>query len=186
MRDKILILLGGVAFALLFKDLLAMKGFTESNQGAIFKIIFFHVPMAITALTCALVAYLHRRDALPIALFCSLISGALLLRMLYVLLGRVTFMRADPFMSPADTFRVRQRRFRALFRGGAALGAFYVFALLYQAQLVHLHFDREYVFVGLSIVFQLLWLAVLSAQGRDAETRDFSVYRADGGTRATP
>ncbi|HJZ99656.1 MAG TPA: cytochrome c biogenesis protein CcsA [Candidatus Solibacter sp.] len=58
MRDKILILLGGVAFALLFKDILAMKGFTESNQGAIFKIIFFHVPMAITALTCALVAFL--------------------------------------------------------------------------------------------------------------------------------
>ena len=58
MRDKILILLGAVAFGLLFKDLVAMKGFTESNQGAIFKIIFFHVPMAITALTCALVAFL--------------------------------------------------------------------------------------------------------------------------------
>ena len=58
MRDKILILLGAVAFGLLFKDLLTMKGFTESNQGAIFKIIFFHVPMAITALTCALVAFL--------------------------------------------------------------------------------------------------------------------------------
>jgi heme exporter protein C len=58
MRDKILILLGAVAFGLLFKDLLAMKGFTESSQGAIFKIIFFHVPMAITALTCALVAFL--------------------------------------------------------------------------------------------------------------------------------
>src|SRR5207302_3331768 len=29
----------------------------EANQGAIFKIIFFHVPMAITALTCALVAF---------------------------------------------------------------------------------------------------------------------------------
>jgi heme exporter protein C len=58
MRDKILILIGAVAFGLLFKDLIAMKGFTESNQGAIFKIIFFHVPMAITALTCALVAFL--------------------------------------------------------------------------------------------------------------------------------
>ncbi|HET6207420.1 MAG TPA: cytochrome c biogenesis protein CcsA [Terracidiphilus sp.] len=58
MRDKILILIGAVAFGLLFKDLLTMKDFTESNQGAIFKIIFFHVPMAITALTCALVAFL--------------------------------------------------------------------------------------------------------------------------------
>jgi len=58
MRDKTLILIGAVAFGLLFKDLLTMKDFTESNQGAIFKIIFFHVPMAITALTCALVAFL--------------------------------------------------------------------------------------------------------------------------------
>jgi heme exporter protein C len=57
MRNKILILLGAVAFGLLFKDILAMKNFTENNQGAIFKIIFFHVPMAITALTCSLVAF---------------------------------------------------------------------------------------------------------------------------------
>jgi hypothetical protein len=140
----------------------------------------------VIALTCALLAYLHGRAALLMVVFCSLICGALLLRMLYVLLGRVTLLRADPFMSTADTFRVRQRRFRALFRGGAALGAFYAFALLYQAQLVHLDFDREYLFVGLSIVFQLTWLALISAQGRDLETRDFSVYRADSGTQAAP
>ncbi len=140
----------------------------------------------VIALTCAVVAYLHRRQALLMVLFCSLTSGALLLRMLYVLLGHVTFMRADPFMSTADTFRVRQRRFRALFRGGAALGASYAFLLLYQAQLVRLDFDLAYPFVGLSVVFQLLWLALVSAQGRDLETRDFSVYRADSGTQATP
>jgi hypothetical protein len=120
------------------------------------------------------------------ALFCSLISGALLLRMLYVLLGRVTLMRADPFMSTADIFRVRRRRLGALFRGGAGLGAFYTFALLYQAQLVRLDFGQMYSFVGLSIAFQLLWLALVSAQGRDLETRDFSVYRADSGTRLAP
>lgn len=131
----------------------------------------------VIALTCAVVAYLHRPEALLMALFCSLTSGALLLRMLYVLLGRVTFMRADPYMSTADTFRVRQRHFRALFRGGAALGAAYTFLLLNQAQLVHLDFDQAFSFVGLSIVFQLLWLALVSAQGRDLETRDFSVYR---------
>ena len=77
MRDKILILVGAVAFGLLFKDILAMTGFTENNQGAIFKIIFFHVPMAITALTCALVAFVasvaflitknFRFDALAVA-----------------------------------------------------------------------------------------------------------------------
>lgn len=140
----------------------------------------------VIAITCAVVAYLHRREALLMVLICSLISGALLLRMLYVLLGRVTFTRADPFMSTADTFRVRQRRFRALFSGGAALGACYAFLLVYQAQLVQLDFAREYSFVGLSIVFQLLWLSLASAQGRDLETRDFSVYRADNGTQAAP
>jgi hypothetical protein len=140
----------------------------------------------VIALTCAVVAYLHRREALLMALICSLMSGALLLRMLNVLLGRVTFMRSDPFMSTADTFRVRQRRFRALFRGGAGLGAAYAFLLLYQAQLFHLDFDLAYTFVGLSIVFQLVWLALASAQGRDLETRDFSVYRADSGTQDAP
>ena len=59
MRDKFLILLGAAAFGLLFKDLYVMSTLPqEVNQGAIFKIIFFHVPMAITALTCALVAFL--------------------------------------------------------------------------------------------------------------------------------
>jgi len=140
----------------------------------------------VIAVTCAVVAYLHRREALLMAVFCSLISGAFLLRMLYVLVGGAPFKRADPFMSPADTFRVRQRRFRALFRGGAGLGAFYTFALLYQAQLVRLDFNSAYLFVGLSVVFQLTWLAVVSAQGRDLETRDFSVYRADNARKAAP
>ncbi|HZY60836.1 MAG TPA: cytochrome c biogenesis protein CcsA [Candidatus Binataceae bacterium] len=58
MRDKFLFLVAAVAFGLLFKDLFVMTTLPpEVNQGAIFKIIFFHVPMAITALTCALVAF---------------------------------------------------------------------------------------------------------------------------------
>ncbi|HTP32737.1 MAG TPA: cytochrome c biogenesis protein CcsA [Candidatus Acidoferrales bacterium] len=58
MRDKLLFLIGAVAFGLLFKDIYVMTTLPpEVNQGAIFKIIFFHVPMAITALTCALVAF---------------------------------------------------------------------------------------------------------------------------------
>jgi len=57
-RDKLLFLIGAVAFGLLFKDIYVMTTLPpEVNQGAIFKIIFFHVPMAITALTCALVAF---------------------------------------------------------------------------------------------------------------------------------
>src|SRR5215813_9874576 len=58
MRDKILLVLGAAAFGLLFRDIFVMTTLPpEVNQGAIFKIIFFHVPMAITALTCALVAF---------------------------------------------------------------------------------------------------------------------------------
>src|SRR4029077_14743706 len=59
MRDKILYIIGAVAVILLARDLYLITGFPpERNQGVIFKIIFFHVPMAITALTCAMVAFL--------------------------------------------------------------------------------------------------------------------------------
>src|ERR1035438_5528945 len=58
MRDKILYILGAVALILLARDIYLFTGFPEEiNQGVIFKIIFFHVPMAITALTCATVAF---------------------------------------------------------------------------------------------------------------------------------
>jgi len=58
MRDKVLFFVGAIAFALLLRDILVIAGLPEErNQGIIFKIIFFHVPMAITALTCALVAF---------------------------------------------------------------------------------------------------------------------------------
>jgi len=58
MRDKILFVIGAFAIFLLVRDILLIAGLPqEANQGAIFKIIFFHVPMAITALTCSLVAF---------------------------------------------------------------------------------------------------------------------------------
>src|SRR5438270_1524322 len=58
MRDKILFLIGAAAILLLARDIYAIIGLPEErNQGIIFKIIFFHVPMAITALTCSLVAF---------------------------------------------------------------------------------------------------------------------------------
>jgi heme exporter protein C len=57
MRDKILIFLGVAAMALLARNILAIAGFSnEANQGAIFKIIFFHVPVAMAAMCCAAVA----------------------------------------------------------------------------------------------------------------------------------
>jgi len=47
------------AILLLTRNILLIKGLPEeANQGAIFKIIFFHVPMAMTALTFSLVSFL--------------------------------------------------------------------------------------------------------------------------------
>ena len=56
---KILVLIGAAGILLLARDINVIKSLPEeASQGAIFKIIFFHVPMAITALTCSLVAFL--------------------------------------------------------------------------------------------------------------------------------
>ena len=129
------------------------------------------------ALTCTAVAYIHQPDTLRLVIFSSLVSVLLLLRMSYVLLGPAPLMRPDPYMAPADTFRLRQRRFKMLFRGGAVMGAYIALMLLYSAQL--LHFDFGFIWAGVSIVFQLLGLALVSAQGRDLNTRDFTVYRPD-------
>jgi len=54
MRDKLLVFLGVVAMVLLARNILVIAGFpNEANQGAIFKIIFFHVPVAMAAMLCA-------------------------------------------------------------------------------------------------------------------------------------
>jgi len=57
MRDKLLFALGLAAMALLARNTLAVAGYpNEANQGAIFKIIFFHVPVAMAAMFCAAVS----------------------------------------------------------------------------------------------------------------------------------
>jgi heme exporter protein C len=57
MRDKILYLLAIAVAVLLTRDILIMVGLPpEKVQGAIFKIIFFHVPVAATAMTACGVA----------------------------------------------------------------------------------------------------------------------------------
>jgi heme exporter protein C len=57
MRNKILYVLGAIALLILIRDIIGIAGLPEErNQGAIFKIIFFHVPVAITALTASAVA----------------------------------------------------------------------------------------------------------------------------------
>ncbi len=57
MRDKILYALGALAILILARDLYVIAGLPqEAAQGAIFKIIFFHVPAAWTAIVAAITA----------------------------------------------------------------------------------------------------------------------------------
>lgn len=57
MRDKIIFALGILAAILLVNDIYHIASLAnERSQGAAFKIIFFHVPVAITALCCSGVA----------------------------------------------------------------------------------------------------------------------------------
>lgn len=69
MRDKILYILGIAAVLIIARNVYLISGLPgEESQGAIFKIIFFHVPLAITAFGCATVAlvssilFLVKRD----------------------------------------------------------------------------------------------------------------------------
>jgi heme exporter protein C len=57
MRNYILYGLGAAVILLLARDINLIANFPqEASQGAIFKIIFFHVPMALTAMLCSAVA----------------------------------------------------------------------------------------------------------------------------------
>ena len=135
------------------------------------------------ALVCAVVAYLHRPQLLILSVWCAGCSGLLLVRMIYVLFRPMSLGRLDPYMSATDTFRARQRRFRFQFTAGAVLGGCFSLLALDAAQLVR--FDRVYFFVGISVLFQLLGIALVWAQARDLQTRDFSVYRSDSAPQPT-
>ncbi len=55
--DKVLYFLGAIVIVILARDIYAIARLPqEAQQGAIFKIIFFHVPVAITAMIAAAVA----------------------------------------------------------------------------------------------------------------------------------
>jgi heme exporter protein C len=60
MREKVMYAMGAVAAVLFARNLyyIFMQFPDEASQGAIFRIIFFHVPAAMTAMTCSLVALL--------------------------------------------------------------------------------------------------------------------------------
>ncbi len=57
MREKILYGLGAIALVILVWNIYAIAQLPEeTQQGVVFKIIFFHVPVAITAMLCAFAA----------------------------------------------------------------------------------------------------------------------------------
>ena len=102
----------------------------------------------------------------------------MLIWMVYVLLGPITFQRTDPYMAEGDTFRARQRRFKKLFLAAAFMGFYGAFMQLYAAHLVR--FDLVYICIGVSVLVQLIALWSVSTHLHDVERRDFSVYRSGG------
>lgn len=135
------------------------------------------------ALTCAVVVYLYWPNTLGV-FPTGIVSAAFLLVMVYTLSGRVAFVRADPYMSQEDTFRVRQRSNRRIFVGAAGYGAFGTLLLLYNAGLIR--FDGVYMQMVFSVLLQIAVVLLVSSQDWDLDTRDFSVYRADSGAREAP
>jgi hypothetical protein len=137
------------------------------------------ISVQVLCVVCAVAVHLYRPGTQGI-LVTGIGSGAMLLAMILSLFtpGSATSTRADPFMSPADTFRVRQRVNLFLYVGNPALCAWFTSTLLYNAGLVHL--DLAYQFLIVSIIAQLAGLALVSRWNRDLNTRDFSVYRGDG------
>jgi heme exporter protein C len=102
MRNKILYALGAAAMLLLARDINVIAGLPgEASQGAIFKIIFFHAPMAITAMFASCVALIgsvmflitknFKYDALAVAvtevglafLAANLVTGSIWARIIW-------------------------------------------------------------------------------------------------------
>jgi hypothetical protein len=134
-----------------------------------------------------LAGYIYRPKELgvvPGALILMASGGAILAMMIYTLLSPEGYARPDPYMTGADIFRVRRRRYRIRFGGGVLMGAYQIFLVLYHAQFIH--FDFAYVQLGLCISLQPWALFLASYEHLDFDTRDFSVYRVDSGTQAVP
>jgi hypothetical protein len=137
--------------------------------------------MQALGLACAVVGYLYWPKALgPGAVMLTVIPGALLLTMIYSLFSPRGFSRPDPYMSGADTFSDRQRRYRARFQSGAALGPIQVLVVLAAAPFMHIEYAAVCIAGSVGIQLWALWF--VSSQLQDLETRDFSVYRAESST----
>lgn len=97
MREKIMIALAGVAALIIVWVLytIFLHVPDEKDQGAIFRIIYFHVPSAMTAAACALAAfissllYLVRRDLRYDAAAVAVTEGALLFGAVVLVTGMI-------------------------------------------------------------------------------------------------
>src|SRR5438105_4165819 len=102
MKEKLLFALGAIAMTLVARNIYAIAHFPpEASQGVIFKIIFFHVPVAITAMFCSCVALFgsvmflitkkFKYDALAVAvtevglafLLANLVTGSIWARVIW-------------------------------------------------------------------------------------------------------
>jgi hypothetical protein len=128
-----------------------------------------------SALACAVMMRMYHPNAANI-LFFGVTSSAWLLLMTYLLFGHAVFLRADSYMTSADAFQTRQRRYRRLFLFGTLYGAFGALSLLWTAHVIHLRV--AYVAMAISAFFQLRAIIGVSDRRRNLEGRDFSVYRA--------
>ena len=133
---------------------------------------------SVLAIGCAPIAWSQQPRPLNVIVPCAGASLAMLIWMVYVLLGPITFQRTDPYMAEGDTFRARQRRFKKLFLAAAFMGFYGAFMQLYAAHLVR--FDLVYICIGVSVLVQLIALWSVSTHLHDVERRDFSVYRSGG------
>lgn len=97
MREKIMIALAGAAALIIVWVLytIFLHVPDEKDQGAIFRIIYFHVPSAMTAAACALAAfissllYLVRRDLRYDAVAVSVTEGILLFGAVVLVTGMI-------------------------------------------------------------------------------------------------
>jgi hypothetical protein len=134
-------------------------------------------------LLCSVAIYLYWLNAHTVGpLVLATSTGvALLCVMIFALVSPQGSSRPDPYMSDADTFRVRQRQHRMRFGAGTFWGVFQTYYLLNSAQLIHI--DPAYQYAILSVVIQIGALLLVSNEGQRLASRDFSVYRADSGTQ---
>jgi hypothetical protein len=147
-------------------------------------IIGLGLAASVLAISCAAFAWSQQPRPLQVIVVCAGASLAILLRMLYVLLGPITFPRPDPYMTEGDTFRARQRRFHVLFLAATVMGFYGAFMQLYAAHLVR--FDMVYICIGVSVLVQLIALGSVAAHLHDFDRRDFSVYRSPGDAKVAP